>query len=232
VNRPPAGQAAATRRSASGAGFCGWPAGGGWLQAYGVAEGFELCDQAAGFPVGVQAGGEVAVEHSSPYPSWTAAYRRSNPAAAPPVRTRIRRTASASSPRGRCSWPSARPPSRTRPWAISSRSSSDRSSGGPRPRSRGSSTLRPRSARRPARRLSSRIPGELKAPGSSHRTAEAAPRAQPGSTARYRTPRIPCAAVPPARCMRLEPPWHPAPRERLWRASVRRQAEPLLMLRP
>src|SRR5260370_3541725 len=49
------------RRSVSGAGFCGWGSGGGWLQAHGVAEGFELCDEAAGFPVGVQAGGEVVL---------------------------------------------------------------------------------------------------------------------------------------------------------------------------
>ena len=48
-----------TRRSASGAGFWGLGSGGGWLQGDGVAEGFELRDQAAGFPFGIQAGDEV-----------------------------------------------------------------------------------------------------------------------------------------------------------------------------
>jgi hypothetical protein len=58
-----------------------------------------------------------------------------------------------------CSWPSARPLSPARSWGISSRSSSDRSSGGHRPRSRGSSTLPPRSARWPAQRPPSRASG-------------------------------------------------------------------------
>src|SRR5947207_8582459 len=49
-----------TRRSVSGAGFPG-PGSGGWLEADGVAEGFELCDQAAGFAFGVQPGGEVVL---------------------------------------------------------------------------------------------------------------------------------------------------------------------------
>src|ERR1700676_2690486 len=48
-----------TRRSASGAGLLGRASGGGWLQADGVAEGFELCDQAACFSLGIQAAGEV-----------------------------------------------------------------------------------------------------------------------------------------------------------------------------
>jgi len=46
-----------TRRSVSGAGFVGWWSG-GWLEADGVTEGFEFCDQAPGFPVGVEAAGE------------------------------------------------------------------------------------------------------------------------------------------------------------------------------
>jgi hypothetical protein len=34
---------------------------GGWGEGDGVAEGFELCDQAAGFPFGVQPAGEVVL---------------------------------------------------------------------------------------------------------------------------------------------------------------------------
>ena len=49
-----------TRRSVSGAGFPG-PGSGGWLEADGVAEGFEPGDQAAGFAFGVQPGGEVVL---------------------------------------------------------------------------------------------------------------------------------------------------------------------------
>src|SRR6266496_4028696 len=48
-----------TRRSVSGAGFLGACQSGGWLEGDLVAEGFELGDQAPGFPFGVEAGGEV-----------------------------------------------------------------------------------------------------------------------------------------------------------------------------
>src|SRR6266576_3408147 len=53
-----AGQAAATPAGVAGWGLTGGRSG-GWLEGDGVAEGFELGDQPAGFPFGVQAAGEV-----------------------------------------------------------------------------------------------------------------------------------------------------------------------------
>ena len=53
-----AGQAAATPAGVAGWGLTGGRSG-GRLEGDGVAEGFELGDQPAGFPFGVQAAGEV-----------------------------------------------------------------------------------------------------------------------------------------------------------------------------
>jgi hypothetical protein len=55
-----AGQAVAPGGALAEPGSWGAGSGGGWLQGDGVAEGFELCDQAACFPLGIQAAGEVA----------------------------------------------------------------------------------------------------------------------------------------------------------------------------